>query len=401
MFTDRTLKYLQVTKDKFVADGGGLYVRVTVTGKKTFVYRTQVGGTSRWRVLGHYPTMSLLQARNRAAQMATKGFVLHTVAEAYTEYLPTLRRAYDEPEQVESRFKRDILPQLGARRLLDVDRAAVSEVLQKIVDRGSPVAANRTLPDLKHFFAWCVERGWLEKDPALGITRKSVGGRERGKRRTLSFEELQRFIPELRGTRLALKTRLALALILLTGQRPSEVLEFHVAQLQPGGYWWFVPAAHTKTKDADQKVYLSSLARHLLKLAIQQFGKRPFGFHHTTLSQAVRRLKWDPPFTPHDLRRTMSTRLADLGVAPHVVEKMLNHKMEGVMAVYNRAEYLPERRAAWRLWGAKLAQLRRHREAHHPDRGVPGAVDPSAADSRPARATDPVRDQRVDLPPVD
>ncbi len=49
-------------------------------------------------------------------------------------------------------------------------------------------------------------------------------------------------------------------------------------------------------------------------------------------------------YTPHDLRRTMATRLSDLGVMPHVIEKMLNHQMEGVMAVYNRAEYLEERK---------------------------------------------------------
>lgn len=62
-------------------------------------------------------------------------------------------------------------------------------------------------------------------------------------------------------------------------------------------------------------------------------------------------------FTPHDLRRTGATRLADLGVAPYVIEKILNHAMEGVLAVYNKAEYLEERRAALEMWGTKVEQL--------------------------------------------
>jgi integrase len=62
-------------------------------------------------------------------------------------------------------------------------------------------------------------------------------------------------------------------------------------------------------------------------------------------------------WTPHDLRRTFSTRLGDLGVAPHVIERMLNHTAEGVAAIYNRAELLEERIAATRLWAAKLAEI--------------------------------------------
>ncbi len=62
-------------------------------------------------------------------------------------------------------------------------------------------------------------------------------------------------------------------------------------------------------------------------------------------------------FSPHDLRRTFRSRLADLGVAPHVAEKCLNHELGGVLAVYDRGEYLPERKAAFALWGRKVAAL--------------------------------------------
>ena len=64
-----------------------------------------------------------------------------------------------------------------------------------------------------------------------------------------------------------------------------------------------------------------------------------------------------PGFTPHDLRRTFATRLAGLGVAPHVVEKCLNHQMQGVMATYNRHDYEAERRAAAKAWANELKRI--------------------------------------------
>lgn len=62
-------------------------------------------------------------------------------------------------------------------------------------------------------------------------------------------------------------------------------------------------------------------------------------------------------FTPHTFRKTFSSRLADMGVMPHITEKCLDHLMVGVMAVYNLANYYPERQQAMNLWGAKLLEL--------------------------------------------
>lgn len=355
MVTERWLRTLRVPQEKFFALGDNLYLRATPRGKRTFLFRTQTGGSSRWKVLGHYPHLGLLEARNQASKAAQQGALTFTVSQAYTEYSPHLRRTYASWEEINRRFEKDVLPEIGAKALDQVTKRDGSDLLQKIVARGSRVAANRTMADLKHFFDYCVDRGWLQGSPVAGIKRKSVGGREKSRERALSWKELEAFLSL---ERFLPATRVALQLILFTGQRPGEVLGYDERERQ--GVWWVIPGTRTKSK-RPQKVYLSPQARHLFRLATQAWGARPFKFDHRTLDRAVARLNWTPPFTPHDLRRTMATRLADLGVAPHVVEKMLNHQMEGAMAVYNRAEYLPERQAAWRLWGAKLAQLRRKR----------------------------------------
>ncbi len=64
-------------------------------------------------------------------------------------------------------------------------------------------------------------------------------------------------------------------------------------------------------------------------------------------------------WTPHDLRRTMASRMQDLGIAPHVIEKCLNHALEGILAVYQTSDLMPERRAAFEVWGAELDRLQR------------------------------------------
>lgn len=356
--TDRVVKGLRGTgRAQTLIDGQGLYLRVTPKGAKTWWYRRQVDGRDRWKRLGRYPAMTLLEARNQASDAAGRGFLMRTVQQAWDDYLPHLRRHYMSHGEIIRRLEKDVISSLGRRQLDRVTKTDCADALQAMVNRGAPVAANRTLADLKHFFDYCTDRGWIQGSPAASIKRRSVGGKERSRRRALSFDEIERLVGELR-TRFDPKTRIALALILVTGQRPSEILGFHRRELH--GSWWHIPPERVAKGEEPQlqKVYLSPQARTLLQTALRGTDI-PFDFDHRTLSRAVKRLRWSNPFTPHDLRRTMSTRLADLGVAPHIVEKMLNHRMEGAMEVYNRAEYLPERRAAWRLWGAKLAAIRR------------------------------------------
>ncbi len=139
---------------------------------------------------------------------------------------------------------------------------------------------------------------------------------------------------------------------------------------------WRNPKAKTKEKRDDHVVYLNQYAMGILKRVQEQplrgdkwvwvspkldtSGSGDILIGHS-LSRAVLRMRAEGllkvEFTPHDLRRTFSTRMADMGVMPHVVEKCLDHLMEGVMAVYNRSTYEPERRAAMALWGDKLNEL--------------------------------------------
>ncbi len=333
MLSDR---FIRNAKPGLHADEGGLYLQVYPTGKRVFIARDQSGGKQTKKVLGHYPAMGLAEAREALAKRKS-GRTSPTLNEAFDVYYRHLQTQFRDPEQTHRMFEKDVLPKLGAKEISAIPRADYASVLQAVVDRGSPIMANRLLVQLKRFLTFCEHRGWIESNPLFGVLRRNIGGRERSKERTLSFDEIEKLFTSL----FTPGTKWALYGILLTGCRPSEILAISASG----------KIAETKT-GAPHRVPLSIHVRSWLRMKPPSTPK-----DHRVLSHALRRQGKD--FTPHDLRRTFASRLADLGVAPHVIEKLLNHRMVGVMAVYNRAEYWPERMAAQTLWGKKLKELRK------------------------------------------
>lgn len=356
--TDRAIKNLKpASKDLFVSDGDGLYIRVRPFGTKTFLIRKRIDGKTKWLTVGDYPSVSLLEARRKLEALST-GEV--TLADVYEEFEKHTLEKYRRPATPKARFKNDVLPILGNRVIREITSQDIFKVIQPVIDRGSPKSANRMLSDLKHLFQYAYERGYIDDDPTARITRKSCGGKEVPKDRVLTFDELQGFLHHLledfHGNRgLGVTTIIALYLCVLTGQRSSEVL-WIMRNWKTGMKVISVPPDDNKSNRL-HTVHLSRQVRAVLKLA----EGLPVPASHTTVSRALNRHGFT--FTPHDLRRTLATRLSDLGAEPYVIEKILNHKMKGVMAVYNHAEYLPQRKAALELWGRKVAELRREKSA--------------------------------------
>lgn len=335
MLSDR---FIRNAKPGTFADEGGLYLRVLASGKKSWIIRDRTDGKDRWKTIGSYPAMGLADARDRTHQIRT-GTEQISFADAVTAYVAHISRIYKDPDQVLRRLESDITPRITGP-IADVSRTAVANALQKIVDRGAPVAANRTLADVKKLFKFAYEKGWIQNNPVDPLTRSSVGGREKPKSRNLSWQEIKG-LSQLTFTP---ATGWCLYFILLTGCRPSEAI--YMLQHRT----LTIPA----TKAGDDRphtVPATPATRAAIKLA------PPPPRDHRVLSHALRRL--NQTFTPHDLRRTFASRMADEGVSPHVIEKLLNHQMEGVMAVYNRAEYWPDRIAAQKLWALRLKQIKK------------------------------------------
>ncbi|MBU4179986.1 MAG: site-specific integrase, partial [Actinobacteria bacterium] len=212
------------------------------------------------------------------------------------------------------------------------------------------------------------ERGVLEDSPCTRI-RKAP---EKGRSRVLTDNEIRLLWDALALDNMAMDiyraSKLALKMILLTGQRPGEVCGMTWDELD--GSTWNIPAARMKNKEA-HTVPLCSMTLEVMEQARLLSDGSAFVFKSshledgpiTTRSLAKGVLRhWqeigiEEPFTPHDLRRTLRTRLAELGVSDVIAERVLGHKLQGVLAVYNRHDYDKEKRQALTMWEGRLRRI--------------------------------------------
>ena len=364
MLTDR---FVRNAKPGTYADEEGLYLRVLVK-TRVFVWRRRVDGKDKWEVVGHYPDMSLAEAREKLARMKRLTTVeSKTVTEAFNEYYDVfLKLEYKDPGQTKRMFERDVLIHVGEKQMRDLEKTDWTGVVQKVVKRGARIMANRVLAQIKKFLEYSKDHGWIEASPLADVKRKSFGGKETPVARNLSWEEIVDFLEVLLddGNNMAPATRWTLYLTLLTTQRSSEVLGFKVSKRHPE----FMTGDVKLTTDGPKK-YKVPLTPEV-RAAMKFYDKHPRPKDHRVMSRALNRLGMD--FTPHNMRHTFASRMADLHIAFHVVEKMQNHKMVGAAAIYNRGEYWDERVAAQRVWGKKIRELRREAKKQLAAKKKPG-----------------------------
>ena len=213
------------------------------------------------------------------------------------------------------------------------------------------MAANRLLGITKQLFRYLVEIGWLDNSPAEMLSRRAAGGEEKARARTLTEDEIRALWAVSDTTAHAPLLRW----LLITGQRISEAQGARKADFRADR--WHIPE---NKSSRPHWIPVCSLMQEIYDAAPEGeyiFVQRSLTGTQAWLRRWCERSKIGPAFTPHDLRRTFSTRLNKLGVAPFVVEKLLNHALEGVMAVYNQHDYAEERAQALELWCAELRRI--------------------------------------------
>ena len=254
---------------------------------------------------------------------------------------------HKKPELIHGFVKRAILPAFDDRQVRDIRPAEIADAVRKYgtkvketakAHQGGVTAAKALLAVYKVLFRYCVGTGWIEQSPAEQLKGKAVAGPSPGARdRVLTDDEL----------RFVMTTDIVhgpvLRFLLATGLRINEAYRGHRE-----GQYWVVPAASSKN-GAAHRVWLSDVA-------LAQLEHQPWALPNTVQSWLTHNAEG---WTAHDLRRTFSTRMngEPLSVPPYVVEKMLNHTLPGVMGIYNRQEYLPERQQALEAWSAWLKEL--------------------------------------------
>ena len=390
-FTDTHIKGLKRKEKRYEEyDGGGFGIRVAPSGKKTWIYRYKIDGKTDKLTLGYYPTMSVASANARFLELSTQrrtgknpkalieeleaererkknNTVKNLILDWYTGYV---EKNIKRPETIKKQIDSDIIPLLGDKELDTLQTVDITKALDIIVERGAPVHANRVLSSLKQAFNSAISRGRMQFNPAACIRSKDIGGTEKPRERYLSLDEIKKLWQFLDSdqNQMALQTRCAIKIILLTGVRTVELRLATFCEFDFEQSLWTIPIEHSKT-DIVMKIHLSAQVKALLmklkSLSNSNYVlsgiKGDIPLTENALPRAIKRIEdrlGIPSWTAHDLRRTFATQLGEaLQVDSVVIEKCLGHKMPRIMATYNKNEMLPQRKEALDRWAQFVENL--------------------------------------------
>jgi integrase len=356
----------------------GLYLRVRKSGSRTFVIQWRQGNIQRRLTVGKVGVLTLDEARKKARKLlvgidegadpiAVKArtkvadkLLFEALAQEYLD-----ARAADMKASSLDQCKRHLqlyFKPFNRLAVARIDRALVAAELRTIVKSRGEVTADRARSTLSAFYGWCVGEGYANENPVIGTNRASANV---GRDRVLADNELVAIWKASPANDYGRIVRL----LMLTGLRRNEVSGLCWTELSLDGPDPVISLPKERTKNSrPHDVPLSEQALAVLAEVAQRegrdhlFGGGEGGFSgysraKTALDEAAR---LESPWTLHDLRRTMATRMADLGVQPHIIEAVLNHisgHKSGVAGIYNRSTYAAEKRAALDLWGSRVQTL--------------------------------------------
>jgi integrase len=429
------------TRTEVNVDGrDGLVVRLHPTGVITFRFRYQRDGKRRWLVLGKFGdgglTLAEAQDRhNRALQELEKGLDpieedrkrdeaerqareeragAGTIADLIAQFVHRRlrgerldkesgqwvrdeksktkpRKRPDEaarilgyqlpgrvlrPAKGKKKAKATFVSALGHFKGPEVTKRQIVSFLDDVVDRGAPIAANRIYSLLKQFFEWAAAKDLIPASPMAGVERP--GGEEHSRTRALSDDEIRAFWSKLDACDIREPTRLALKLLLVTGQRRGELTAAAWSHFDLEKKLWTIPVELQKTSHARTVVQgphvvpLSPLAldllgqlkaltgegRYVLPSRGNPKSQRPYSVG--ALTHAItdnRNVFGIPAFAPHDLRRTLRTGLSRLKVEPHIAERVINHAQDKIVATYDMYAFVDEKRQAVDKWAQELNKI--------------------------------------------
>jgi len=268
-----------------------------------------------------------------------------------------------------------VLPLWRWSKAKEITRSDVIALLDRIVDRGAPITANRTLAVVRRMFNFALSRDLVSANPCAQV---KPPGKEQQRDRVLTPDELRIFWKGLPNGSMSAATGIALKLMLVTAQRKGEVMSARWEDIDMVGGWWTIPADRSKN-GLPHRVPLSRLGIFLLaevrKFARKRENKSPWVFPspkkehigQTAPDHAVRRSIADlglADFTPHDLRRSAASYMTSLGISRLVVSKILNHVERGITAVYDRYSYDTDKRKALNRWSQELVKIMSAKTKH-------------------------------------
>lgn len=398
-----------------IPDGliGGLFLIIQpVSGSKSWAYRYRIDGKTRKLTLGRYPKIGLAGARElaqkaelqirqgedpRAAKTSKREektvealcrdfiqiYAIHHTREKSWRETARILGLEPDPDNGGLRLtknKGEVISKWLGRSIQSITGADVIDLIDGVFARGAPIAANRTLAAVRKLFAWAVSRKFLVVSPCAGV--RAVA-KERPRQRVLKPHELRAVWRA--SERLGGPAGGAYRMLILTGQRKSQVCLARLEAFDLKERLWTIPAEQEGSKNAVPHVLpITPEVEAIVKACPRQRGylfSTTMGAKPLTLGAKLKRQidalaleelqreaagrGDDPaevklaPWTNHDLRRTMRTGLSALAVPEGdiVRELVIGHVRPGVSGIYDVHKYLPEKKACLELWAARVRDI--------------------------------------------
>lgn len=370
--------------DSFYADGDGLSVKVSKIGIMTWYFTYRIGGrsTAPQRLkLGNYPDLSLKAARAKrdqcrawlaegknpkhqltvTTQETLKPVTVKEALEYWIREYASHKRANVE-KHIEQ-LNKHIYPYIGAFPLSMCETRHWLECFSRVRDE-APVAAGYLLQMCKQALKFCRVHRYAVSNVLDDLTIDDVGRKQNKRDREHTRQELADIWRECSGMKFKPYYSALLRLLVVFGCRTQELRMSRVTEWDLNDWVWTVPKEHSKGGEKILRPIPVEI-RLFIKQLLEQNQNTGLLLGEIKKPEAVsqwgrmlyKRLGHSEPWTLHDLRRTFATTLNNMGIAPHVVEQLLGHTLGGVMAVYNRSQYLPEKLDALNKWTERLDLL--------------------------------------------
>ncbi|HGM6667557.1 TPA: tyrosine-type recombinase/integrase [Serratia marcescens] len=385
--TDKKLKALAAgghDKEYTLSDGGGLMIRISKNGAISWFYQYKLEGrsstVSRPR-LGRYPDMSLAKAREMRSQCRRwlaegKDPKRMLKLDRESSLKPvTVRDAIEywlaeyvdgniiNDSRYRERFNKHIFPYIGDIALSDCETHLWLVCFAR-TKKNAPSTAGMLLQMSQQALKFCRVRRFASCNHLDDLTAQDIGVKIKKRKRFLNREEFGDLIKAINGGVFNHYYSNLVYLLIVFGARTVEVRLSECHEWDLKSKVWTTPESHSKTNEKIVRPIPDRVAPMIERLLEEN---KESGYllgelkKNTAVSQTggriYKQLRHVERWRLHDLRRTFSTYLNDLGVAPHIVELLLGHSLGGVMAVYNRSLYMNEKLDALNIWLDELQKI--------------------------------------------
>lgn len=360
-----------------ITDGHGLSARITPIGTITFQYRYRWKGKPVRLTVGRYPSTPLKEARVIVGEMRAlymkglnpQNYFLRddselTLKECLDQWWDKYASSLKPNTQTlyRSVVYNTVYTQFEDAPIAHIPVSAWVRFFDK-QESSNKKKARVLLQQLRSVINWCISRQLIPSCEVMKLSVKNIGKKPETGSRVLSYTELAKVWLALENSKIVSSNKVLHQLLLLWGARLSELRLATTTEFNMNDMIWLTPKEHSKMGNSIRRPIFDQVKPYIERLLNssndvlfpgQELDKAIDRSSSNLYMKKLRNKIEISEWRTHDFRRSLATNLSAEGVMPHVTEKMLGHELGGVMAVYNKLDWLREQKDAYELYADKI-----------------------------------------------